>query len=435
MKKLFGLILGVIALSVSGYAQERNFGEDSVTCVQNLALYNDRVKENNDLAALPYWRWVFLNCPESSKKMYVDGLNIVKAAMDKVTGDELKEKAYLDTLLMVYDKRIEYYGQRGYVLGRKGVDMIRYKASYEDAEKVLSESVTLQGDESEAAVLVAYMKVLSYLEKKKLKTSAEVVDAYGTVAEIIEKQMSTDDPKEKERFEQAMAQVTSAANDYLNCEVLGSVVAEQFEAHKQDPKWLNRNAKLFISKECEGDIVYKIAEGAYALEKSDKSAYNLGKLFLKGKRYAKAEQYFTEAVSLVGEDKSNLADYYLALAKANFGEGRFETARANALKAANEKNGWGEPYYFIGELYASSLSMCSDEIDKALKTVFWVAVDMFAKAKAVDPSMAERCSAKISQYSQQFPDLQNAFFYNVEDGTTYTVGCWINTPTTVRVKK
>ena len=68
--------------------------------------------------AYTYWKVVFTICPASSERMYVDGANLVTGKIKAAKTKELKS-AYVDTLLMIYDQRIKYFGNEGSVLGRK----------------------------------------------------------------------------------------------------------------------------------------------------------------------------------------------------------------------------------------------------------------------------------------------------------------------------
>ena len=108
-----------------------------------------------------------------------------------------------------------------------------------------------------------------------------------------------------------------------------------------------------------------------------------------------------------------------------------ETTWMNAKKAIELDKTDGEPYMIIGYLYASSNKECNANPLHA-KAVFWAAVDKFQKAKEVDPSMASKANEMIKEYSKLFPTSEDAFFYNVFEGDTYEVECWINETTKAR---
>jgi hypothetical protein len=85
-------------------------------------------------------------------------------------------------------------------------------------------------------------------------------------------------------------------------------------------------------------------------------------------------------------------------------------------------------------LYASSSYICNkDELQQ--KAVFWIAVDQFINAKTIDTSLTDEANELINRYSQYFPNAEDAFFYGVQEGQEYSVGCWINEKTRARVRK
>ena len=121
MKKIF-LILSIIVISNDVFSQNK-WGNDSISCITNLSLFREYYKQKNYDDALNPWRWVYRNCPKSSGNIYKNGPSIIKAAMKK---DSENRDLYVDTLMQIYDQRIQYFGKEGFVLGRKGSDLINY---------------------------------------------------------------------------------------------------------------------------------------------------------------------------------------------------------------------------------------------------------------------------------------------------------------------
>src|SRR6056297_3110665 len=101
-------------------------GEDSIRCLKNLSLYRQYRKMKMFKDALPFWRIVAKECPRSSKNIFIDGPVIYQHLIEN-TEDKEKKQAYVDTLMQVYDMRIKYYpDEKGYILGRKAVDLFKY---------------------------------------------------------------------------------------------------------------------------------------------------------------------------------------------------------------------------------------------------------------------------------------------------------------------
>ena len=96
------------------------YGEDSVSCVRNLSLYREFYKQwkstkyKDDVVAgqtLTSWRACFFGCPLVSKNMYIHGEKLMKYYIKKNKEDSAVRQAYVDTLFMVYDQRMQYFGQ------------------------------------------------------------------------------------------------------------------------------------------------------------------------------------------------------------------------------------------------------------------------------------------------------------------------------------
>ena len=107
-------------------------GQDSIECIKNLSLYREFFKHSNYRDAIHPWRIVFGSCPASSERMYVEGItmyrNMIESASNPARIDQL-----IDTMLLIYDRRMEYFGGEGNVLGRKGIDLLRYRNNDVDA--------------------------------------------------------------------------------------------------------------------------------------------------------------------------------------------------------------------------------------------------------------------------------------------------------------
>jgi hypothetical protein len=106
------------------------------------------------------------------------------------------------------------------------------------------------------------------------------------------------------------------------------------------------------------------------------------------------------------------------------------TAREHARASLRYNPNQGDPYILIGKLYAGS-HIYSDPV--LSKTVYWVAVDKFNKARQVDPSCAAEANRLISRYSQYFPADNDIFMHpDLNKGASFTVGGWIGESTICR---
>lgn len=424
MKKLALTLIG-ITLSALTFAQGK-YGktpEDSLVCIQSL-IYKDYMKSDPKLA-LNLWRKAYKTCPESQVSLYINGVKLYQGLI-KNAKDAATQKAYKDTMYAIFDQRIEVFGEKAKVLGYKGQTMLVYsKKELDKIYETLSEAVKLGGNETDAGTLVATMFAIVNLEKDGKKTKEDVVVEYDKLVTICA-------ANNDEKYKDAQDKIQSVAAPYLDCEVLVPLAEKNFETNKGDVVWLRNTVKLLKYKKCyEAPIFAQVAEAYFALEPSAEGAESMGKLFLGKKDYDKAIDFFNKALEMAENDEDK-AQYTFSIAEANLYAKNYSSARSYALKAAGLKSGWGEPYIVIGDAYLYSSKSCDDgELGKF--GVYWAAVDKYQKAKSIDSSVADEANKKIARASASYPSTKDLFFYGKQKGDSYTVGCWINESTTIRV--
>jgi tetratricopeptide (TPR) repeat protein len=412
------------------------YGSDSATCVMHLSLYREFYKQKNFKDAYPHWRWVFNNCPLASQNTYIDGAKLVTSRIDE-TKDPVKRDLLVDTLLSIYDQRITYFNREGYVLGRKGVDLFTFRPEKtEQIYNILKKSVDLSGNKSEGSPLVYYFRsTIGMVDMQKLDKSV-IVDVYDQISQIIDfnLKLNQENEQQKASWENIKGNIESTFEPFATCPDLISIYEKKFEQKPEDLELLKKITNVLDRKKCtDSDLFFKATENLHKLEPGAQSAYLMGTLNLKKENFGKAAEYMLQAANLF-EDNADKIKALELLANINFNQRNYSQARSNALKILQLNPSYGKAYILIGDLYAASSSMCTED-DLGGKTVFWVAIDKYLKARSVDPSVEGDANAKIAQYSRHFPASSDLFFRDLHEGNSYTVGCWINETTTIRGTK
>jgi len=440
------LIMTIMVTSFDTFAQKGKYGatdEDSVKCVESLSLYKDFMREKNYQMAKSYWEKAFRICPGSSLKMYVDGEKILNALIKENKSNQIRANELIDTLMLLYDVRIKHFDKEGYVLGKKGSAMYRYKRpGYQEAFNTLKRSIELDGNNAQAAAIIYYFQAAAKVNEMQVQEPTFWVEIFNQVVGVIDYNLAlAGDPRKTKAYTSAMEAVIKIADPYLTCDVLVDFYTGRFEVKKGEAAWLESAANVLDQKGCaDGPIFFKIANTLHAMNPSAASARNMGIMSIKKGRYSEAVKFFSQAINLADEETDDehldviLAKLELLLAKSYFGANNYPASRTHAQKAAGYKSGWGAPYMLIGDLYAGSISMCTEDPDGPLKSPYWVAIDMYLKAKSIDPSIASDASQKIAKYSQYFPTKGDAFFRGINEGDDYTVKCWINVTTKARTR-
>ncbi|MAX68958.1 MAG: hypothetical protein CMP60_04620 [Flavobacteriales bacterium] len=429
MKKLI-LLLFVSTITTSVFAQT-NYGSDSATCVTKYQIYRNDYKNKNYEEAIKSWRWVLINCPEFNEYIFANAPKIIYYQIKKNDNNKL---AYIDTLMMVYDQRIKYYGKENLVYGKKGVDLLKYNPSrFFEAYEMLKVSVRALGNSTDPIVIVSYFEALDDVQRSTEEvTKQDVLDAYIVVSDIISYNIKNN-KKYAKYYEKALTNVENIFAPYASCEDLILVFKERLSLGTDNITLLKKITTLLDKKDCtENEVFYTAATQLHELDPTAKSAYDMGNMSIAKKNYDEAVSYYNQAIQLQ-EDIDYKASYYLKLCYAYQIRGDYADARSAANSAASLKPEWGEPYLMLGDIYVASASSCgSSNLERG--SVYWVAVDMFSKAKSIDNILTEKANKRISTYSKYFPSKEDCFFNDIEAGSSYKVGCWIGRSTRVRTR-
>ena len=436
-----GLLLSVM-VSNEILAQESTgkYGSDSITCIQNNSLYFEFYKQwkKSDYKneswndALPSWRWVFINCPKSTINIYLHGEKMVKHLI-KISSDKALKESYIDTLMMVYDQRIQYFGKEGYVLGKKGVDLYKLRPSaFEQSYGILQKSIEMQENKSRGPNLIYYFRSAEKMVKAEKAEKSILLDIYDQSSDIIDYNIkNAKNEKTLKSWENVKGNLELSIEPYANCEDLINIYTPKFESTPNDVELLKKITKKLDKRNCtKSDLFFQATENLHKLQPTANSAELMGKMYIKKESYTKAAEYLKESIALC-EDDNNKADTYYLLANVYFQIKQYSTARSNCYSAIKLRANDGKPYILIGDMYVATAKSCGDN-DLTKTVAYWVAVDKYKKAKSVDSSVAEAANTKIKTYSQYFPATETIFFYDLKKGDSYKVECWINETTTVR---
>lgn len=432
MKKIAVIIAGlVVSLTTFGQGKYGATPDDSIACIESL-IYKDYMKSDQKLA-LELWKVAYKVCPQSQKTLYINGVKLygtLAKAAGKAKNTELKE-AYVDTMMSIYDQRIEMFGQKGFVLGYKGQSMlVNRPKEKEQIFALLDEAVSITGNKTQSGTLVALMFATINLEKIGKKSKDDVVAMFEKLTAITAANATG---KYAEKYTKAEDKINNVVGPYMTCEILIPLSEKNYEANKENVDWLRKTTKLLKVKKCyESEIFSKVAEAYFKLEPSASAAEGMGNLFLGKKDYSRAIEFFKKALEMAETDEEKAA-YCMSIAKTYLYSKSYSSVRTYAKKALGFKSGMGDAYMLIGDAYMYSASSCDDK-KLGRYGAYWAAVDKYQKAKSVDATVANDANKKIAKASANYPETQDLFFYNKKAGDSYVVACWINETTSVRSK-
>ncbi len=438
---LFFYIL--ITISLSGFSQKLKYyenpkyGHDSasrVECAKSLSNMSSFVKIKMFDHAYDSWKYCFTNCPAASKNIYLMGAKIIKHRIENSIDDNTKN-GYIDTLMTLYDQRISYFGQEGYVLGWKGVDLLKYrKSDIEIAYEYLNKSVDLSKAKSKEAVIITFMQATNVLYMNKLKSEDDVINNYIKLSEYLAEKLATSRSPEKTNMAIENVEKIFTESGAADCEAIVNIFTDKLEADPANTELLKKIIGISEKKNCTKSKLYHNAmEELFKIEPSSSLAAKIAQLCHNSKEYDKCSDYFIKALEL-DPDNETKAKLYVALAQINIDKlNNYPKARDYAYEAIRVNDKYGEAYILIGDAYIASSNNGSPS-DFKQRAIYWAAVDKYKKAKSIDPTISEKANELIERYSCYFPLKEETFFNGYVDGQEYTVGGWINEKTIVRTK-
>lgn len=424
--KILALIVLMFGSSILVTAQDYgSTPEIQDKCKQYLSLYREFRNQNLTEDALGPWRQAVNICPGAAKTLYTDGVTFYRHIIDK-TEDEATKQLYVDSLLQLYDQRIEYYGQEGFVLGLKGVDIMRYRPEEaKEAEKVLRQSVQMQTFDTDAQILSKFYQTIYELYRQGEADRSDLMIEFMPVLEYIEHNiLNLEDSVQADRYVKARENLyTFFIKIADDCEQVEKILAETLTENPEDIEQNEKVLKVLNEADCtDSDFFETVATRVYRNSPTHDAAYSLGMRKLKVKEYGDAKAFFDEAAKLC-DGCTKMEQYLLRAGQVSVIQGRHSEARsyASRILAVNPRS--GEAYMLHGDAIAGSSKACDDGKVGA-KSVYWLATDYYNKAKANDPSMASKADNKIATYSRYYPDKETLFFNVLKEGDSYMVECF-----------
>jgi hypothetical protein len=439
---LIGSLLGLVSLALN--AQDTSTRSEAVTekCKQNNSVFYEFAKNKSYADALGPWQELYNDCPEYSKNIYKYGALILNWQMSQEK-DPAKQAVILQKLMGLYDNRIKYFGDDATfpaprILGLKAIDYINYATPSDplkkDAYGWLAKSIDGLGQKTDAAFIQYYIQLSVNIYKKEPAHLDQLVQDYIKTNDILMTNAADSTNKNASVYAQ-----TKVANDRmvaeskaLRPETLDKIYASKVEENKKNLNYLVSVISLYKAVGgSESPVYFNAAVYAHNIQPTETSAVACAEMSRKKGEYAKTVDYLEQATKLSSSAK-NKAAYQLQVASIYSDKlTNFSRAREAARNSLEFDPSQGEPYLLIGLLYTRTTGIYSDAV--LAKTVYWVAVDKFNKAKQVDPGCAAKANEYISRYSRYFPAKDEVFFQpDLQSGKSFTVGGWIGESTICR---
>ncbi|MEO9871911.1 hypothetical protein [Ekhidna sp.] len=427
MMKSFFTALFVLLTTFSIAQDGWNWPEDpdlKSQAMERQAYYKLLIAQSKYNEAMKPLNWLYTNNPDLNQSIYIEGIDCIENII-KSSDDSNRKERLQDSLLWMYDQRIEYFDNDASIMDRKAFAAFklyyRTPSKYSLLADLYAKAYEMNGPEISTFNLNPYMLLAkNYHQSTPDKMPAEkVLDIHTQISDIIEEKRRNGENAAKLDKEQSKTDAwLSSIPGILTCDFIEKQLVPKFKSNPADLSTAKKIFNYSLQAKCIDQPYWlEASEAVYKENPSFKLAYTMGSRYNNNGEPRKALQYYEEASTLAssGEEKY---DALIGQAVANSKLGNKSRSRTLAYEALSTKPGSSEAYNLIGNLYFTSFDDCRG--DKSIvmdRGVFLAAYKMYEKSGNKSQMQASK---------EQFPSIEEIFNEGMEEGQSITVGCWIN---------
>jgi hypothetical protein len=423
--------------------------------LDQFVLYRDRIKANKFREAFGMWKEVYGEAPAADGKrttVFRDGIKIYEHFYQQEQ-DAAQKREYAERAMEVYDKMAECYGEEAYVKGLKAFDLYYSFSGYASGKEIyhlFTQAIDAQDMETPVFVINPFTAVLVELIRDEEISMEEAGRYADKVRELIDYNKAEKTEAEYreagwdivEGYAPVRLEELEGIEGFYDCDYYMGKYYPEFEANPDDCEVIKTVYGRLRWGKCdpEGEKVVALKKALVEKEcieipKNANSTVRDAYTALEEGRYKDAVRLFEQAAEET-DKVDRKATFYFLISKIYYAHlKRFSSARTYALKAAEYRSNWGEPYILIGKLYASSGPLCGPGRGWDSQIVTWPAIDKWQYAKSIDPSVASEANSLINRYAEYMPSMEDIHQRTLKVGEKFYVGCWIQETTTIRPGK
>lgn len=415
----------------------------------NYVLYRDFLKAGDWNQAFDYWKKVFAVAPAADGKrnsVFADGVRFYEYFMSQ-SQDSLQKEQYIDRIFQLYSGIDSCYHEGGYAAGRKGFDLFykyTHRATKEETFQLLLTSAQKDNGMMRDFIINPFTALLVELHETQKISDADAKKHEQMIRASLAKGLSECKGKDCDRWKiveeyaPLRLEYFETVKGFYDCAYYKAKYYQEFEAAPDDCDVI-RNVYSYLRwagcADNDPQVVAVVRKGNELCVEREKGPAALAYECLRNAEYRCAIDGLTKAAAET-TDPTQKGAYLLTVGKIYYAHLKnFPKARQAFQQAADARSGWGEPYLWIGRLYASSGPLCGPGRGWDSQIVVWPAIDMWNKAKRIDASSASEANKFIGQYEQYMPDRSEIFSRLLKEGDSFLVGCWIQERTTVRAAR
>ena len=408
-------------------------------------LYKDLIKEGKYEEAFPLWTKAYYGAPASNgrvKYQFDDGVMIYTNKYNN-EADPAKKLIYVDSVMSIYNKRMECFGEEAYTKGRMAFDYYyTFPGTKSEGEifDMFKMNFDVNGKKADYFVVNPFTQLLSdkiiagTIPNEQGRKYAKLINRTVENGQATCKGVLCESWAIIADYAPAKLESLEGIDGFYDCDYYADKYYSRFEEDPTNCDMINLVGRRLKRGGCTANDprLIKVTNAYTANCKVEKYQGDSGYTDYNNGKYREAIVKFQEYIDSQS-DVAKKFKYSMIIAKIYYGDLKdFPKARQAARAAAKIDPSSGEPYMLIGKLYASSGPLCGSGRGWNSQVVTWPAIDMFTKAKNLDSSVAAEANKFIKQYKQYMPTKGEIFQRRLKVGDRFKVPCWIQESTTIR---
>ncbi|MBR2325910.1 MAG: enzyme of heme biosynthesis [Alistipes sp.] len=434
-KIIIGLAFAFLANSASAqdfsdpqYAKWGDTPEQRKENILASTFLKEELANRNFNQAAKYLQQLLERCPGASENTFARGVALYKQKINRARS--LAEKnVYVDSLLLLYDIRLEYFGShakrgKAYILDRKAREHLTYRESdregiRKDFEVAIAAQVETNGT-ADPELVAIYFKNLCDDYSNDIVDAMTIVNAYDANAKYFEN-LDPSQAEFKNQFETCFG-----ASGAASCENLQKIFEPKIAATPNDIALLEHTFHLMAKANCDSDFFISLGEMYYTAKPQSSVAMLLAQKFQDKKNYAKANQYLREALANEADpnERENLLTR-IGILEMTTNDYAAAIKTFNESLNVDETEDDGLALYFLAQCYVATTKDCSSELAK--HAIYWYAYDLVQQAipllEVTDAAVAANAKNLANSYRSVFPTTEECFFAELKEGDPYVLTC------------
>lgn len=415
-----------------GQCREWKWPADSTKAKEKFALLQDAARSKQYKQALPSLNWLLMKASDLHVSIYVRGAEVLDALATHEKKPRLR-KMYVDSLMLIYDLRMQHCMDSTNVMNRKAFAFYKFNINGPEPEKlmiIMDQVICDSGAGMMDGLIVPYMETM-VVNQFKLKTFSQedILFRYERLVGVIDQKNSlAKDEKVKAKLNGYRSRIDELLLKIVkvDCEFVKANLAPKYKQNPNDIVLAKKIFNYLLDGKCIKEPLWlETGEFIFSKEHDYGLAKNLGLQFLLQENEEKSKFYLEESLKLA-PTASDSAEVFVYLGSMSAKAGDNLKARDEFRHAIKADPKHLEAFERIGDLYYAAFVDCAEKINMADdRLVFLGAYDYYQRAGRKE---------KMEMAKKSFPSIEEIFLMSYKSGQPVQIGCWINEATILRTR-